>query len=57
LAVFGSGVEAHATGGKIGGTGPTPFGQRPDAMLAGFETIVPPETDSFTFTKKVSVPL
>ena len=54
LPVFGSAVPAQAEGAV--GVGPG-VGQRPEVMLAGFDTIVPPETDSFTFTKKVTVPL
>ena len=51
--VFGSAVPAHAFGGKSGGAA---FGQRPEVMFAGFDTNVPLPVDSFTITKKVSVP-
>ena len=54
LAGFASGVPAQLTGGN--GVCPA-FGHNPEAMFAGFETTVPPVTDSLTFTKNVSVPL
>jgi hypothetical protein len=54
LDVFGSGVPGHGTGGNGGGTGPIPFGQRPEVMIAGSVMIDPPVTDSLTFTKKVT---